>query len=76
MVENFETSHVTTHFADLFMLIKKNIQSILNDTVLSYGKLNFLIAFFIFYLFIFLTVTIFSEHYITLFTTVTTSAIY
>ena len=53
MVENFETSHVTTHFADLFMLIKKNIQSILNDTVLSYGKLNFLIAFFIFYLFFF-----------------------
>ena len=76
MVENFETSHVTTHFADLFMLIKKNIQSILNDTVLSYGKLNFLIAFFIFYLFFFLTVTIFSEHYITLFTTVTTGAIY
>ena len=53
MVENFETSHVATHFADLFMLIKKNIQSILNDTVLSYGKLNFLIAFFIFYLFFF-----------------------
>ena len=74
MVEN----HVTTHFEDLFMLIKKNIQAILNDTVLSYGKLNFLIAFFIFYLFIyfFLAVTIFSEHYNTLFTTLTTGAIY